>query len=126
YFVDDYQPNGVLPPVRKPLDDYAPLQRADASSLDELAWGLVYPDFFWSLFPFAKGFYFCPFHFVNGPNLMSDRGTALQDAWKLTKSLKTATLSNWRREVAKGKRPAVVFNATFVETGERLLLSTTD
>jgi len=31
-----------------------------------------------------------------------------------------------RREVAKGNKPAVVFNATIVETGERLLLATTD
>jgi hypothetical protein len=31
-----------------------------------------------------------------------------------------------RPEVAKGNKPAVVFNATIVETGERLLLATTD
>jgi hypothetical protein len=67
-----------------------------------------------------------PFFLLNGPNLVSDRGSALENAWKRTDTLAKGTLSKWRPEVAKGNKPAVVFNATLVETGERLLLSTTD
>jgi Patatin-like phospholipase len=126
YIVDAYQANGQLPKVGEQLDYYKPLKAAEASSLDDVAWGLVYPDFLWSLVPFWKGFYFYPFYLVNGPNLVSDRGTALENAWKRTDSLATATLSRWQPEVGKGNKPAVVFNATIVETGERLLLSTTD
>jgi hypothetical protein len=126
YIVDAYQSNGQLPQVGEQLDYYRPLKAAEASSLDDVAWGLVYPDFLWNLIPFWKGFYLYPFYLVNGPNLLSDRGSALENAWKRTDSLATATLSKWRPEVAKGNKPAVVFNATIVETGERLLLSTTD
>jgi hypothetical protein len=126
YIVDAYQANGQLPQVGDQLDYYKPLKAAEASSLDDVAWGLVYPDFLWALIPFWKGFYFYPFYLVNGPNVFSDRGSALENAWKRTDSLATATLSKWQPDVAKGNKPAVVFNATIVETGERLLLSTTD
>jgi len=126
YIVDAYQPDGRLPKVGVSLDDYPPVRAAEASSLDDVAWGLVYPDFLWSFAPFAKGFYLYPFYLVNGPNLVSDRGFTLEQAWQRTDSLANATLSQWRTEVAKGSKPAVVFNATIVETGERLLLSTTD
>jgi Patatin-like phospholipase len=126
YIVDAYQANGQLPQVGDQLDYYKPLKAAEASSLDDVAWGLVYPDFLWALIPFWKGFYFYPFYLVNGPNVFSDRGSALENAWKRTDSLATATLSRWQPDVAKGNKPAVVFNATIVETGERLLLSTTD
>jgi hypothetical protein len=121
YIVDAYS-KGRLPPIST-LDNYPPIAHAEASSLDEVAFGLVYPDFVWSFFPFAKGFYFKPFSIINGPNLTSDRGSALETAWELTDTLKTATLAKWRQQVADGQLPAVIFNATLVETGERLLLS---
>jgi hypothetical protein len=50
---------------------------------------------------------------------------ALENSWKRTPSLATATLDEWRRDAAAGHRPAVIFNSTIVETGERMLLGTT-
>jgi len=56
-----------------------------------------------------------------------DRGVALERAlaersdgrlWK--------PLAQWRAGVVEGWRPAVVFNATVVESGERMLMGTTD
>jgi hypothetical protein len=39
--------------------------------------------------------------------------------------LKRATLRGWQKDVARGELPAVIFNATIIETGERLAFSTT-
>jgi len=35
-------------------------------------------------------------------------------------------LSDWRQDVWKGTRPAVIFNATSSETGERFVVASTD
>jgi hypothetical protein len=59
-----------------------------------------------------------------------DRGRALEAA--LTRELPnrrhhlSSPLADWREGVLKGWRPAVVFNATVVESGQRFLLGTTD
>ncbi len=90
---------------------------AEASSLDEVAWGLTYPDFVWTIAPFLKGVY--------RPFLVKDRGSALEDAWKRTETLSTATLDMWRADLQHGLRPAVLFNATVAENGQRMLLATT-
>jgi len=57
---------------------------------------------------------------------------ALEKAWCLSSApLASATgqmddpLSDWNQRVAAGKIPALVMNATVAETGERLLLATT-
>ena len=125
YFVDAYKPDGTLPRVGDDLESYTAVIESQASSLDEVTWGLVYPDLFWSLFPPLRGLWFRPFHVLNGPNLTSDRGTALEDSWRLSSTLRSATLGGWQRDTAAGIRPAVIFNATIVETGARFLLSTT-
>ena len=39
--------------------------------------------------------------------------------------LQKATLGGWQKDVARGELPAVIFNATIIETGERLAFSTT-
>src|SRR6266478_999781 len=89
--------------------------RAEASSLDDIACGLVYPDFLRIFVPFFKHL---------------DRGRALEAA--LTRELPKrrdhlfSPLSDWREGVLEGWRPSVVFNATVVESGERFLLGTTD
>jgi len=107
YFVDAYDPRTHrlqrdLQPVR---------QRAEASSQDDIAWGLAYPDLLRAVLP-----WFWKHH---------DRGMALENA--LTRGPGVSVpLSAWRRGVREGWRPATVFNATVVDTGERLLLSTTD
>ena len=53
-----------------------------------MAWGLTYPDLLWTLAPFIKPLY--------RPWLVKDRGSALEDAWKQTRSLRDATLEGWR------------------------------
>jgi hypothetical protein len=56
--------------------------------------------------------------------MLGDRGQALETAW--TRSLEVGRLlSDWRTEVWSDLRPANVFNATLVDTGERLLIGTT-
>jgi hypothetical protein len=112
YVVDAYQSGHLLRPA---LD--AAVKSAEASSLDDVAWGLTYPDLVWSVFPFLKGVY--------RPFLVKDRGSALEDAWKRTPGLPGATLDKWRLDLKDRVRPAVMFNATVAETGQRMLLSTT-
>jgi hypothetical protein len=115
YVVDAYR-GGHLPAH---LLEQA-VKAAEASSLDQVAWGLTYPDLVWTLAPFLK-----PLH---RPWLVKDRGSALEDAWKRTSSLGDATLDRWRRDLVatpQRERPAVLFNATVAETGQRMLLSTT-
>jgi Patatin-like phospholipase len=114
YFVSEYDANGAgLPSSPKDLEEG--VARAEASSLDDIAWGLVYPDFLRIFVP--------AFEHV-------DRGRALEAA--LTRELPNrehhlySPLSDWREGVLEGWRPAVVFNATVVESGERFLLGTTD
>jgi hypothetical protein len=62
---------------------------------------------------------------VTGTELALDRGIALENAWKRTPTLQQATLDMWRYDLADGRRPAVLFNATIAETGQQLLLGTT-
>jgi len=106
------------------LDDATALdmavKAAEASSLDEVAWGLTYPDLIWTAFPFLKGLY--------RPFLVKDRGSALEDAWKRTPTLGRATLDQWRADLVAQPlrtRPAVLFNATVAETGQRMVFGTT-
>ncbi|MFL6214993.1 MAG: patatin-like phospholipase family protein [Blastocatellia bacterium] len=96
-----------------------PNEAAAKSSLDEVAWGLVWPDFLRSLIPWLLGG-------------LIGRGRALEKAWLLNSALDLTAenhmdqpLSNWNEAVANGKLPAVVMNATIAEAGERLLLATT-
>jgi len=132
FFVNAYGPDGALSGDSR----VTALERARASSLDEVAWGLVYPDLFWAAFPFLKGLYFYQVwpprvRLVSGLNLTSDRGAALERAWAHDSSLDPetddhATLAGWARDAERGMRPAILFNATLAETGQRFLLGTTD
>jgi|HubBroStandDraft_6_1064221.scaffolds.fasta_scaffold00449_11 hypothetical protein len=96
-----------------------PDDAAAESSLDEVAWGLAWPDFLRAL---------CPWIFRN----FIGRGRALERAWCLNSMgaqqavghLDTP-LSSWNDEVSRGQLPAVVMNATIAESGYRLLLATT-
>lgn len=114
YFVNEYAPDGSgLPPDAPTLE--SAVGQSEASSLDDIAWGLVYPDFLRIFIPvFGR----------------LDRGAALEAA--LTRELPNRKhrlerpLAEWRDGVLQGWRPAVVFNATVVESGERFLLGTTD
>jgi hypothetical protein len=98
-----------------------PDEAAAMSSLDEVAWGLAWPDFLRALFPWLFGLL-----------IRIGRGRALERAWVLnsipdSKNPKDLDdpLSSWNALVTDGKIPAVIMNATITETGERLLFATT-
>jgi hypothetical protein len=111
YFVENYRDGGF---------DHARandvVAKAEASSLDDVAWGAVYPDLIGNLFPPVRLW-------------LGDRGDALERAW--TRDARDAgtngvgaLLAHWREQVWSADRPANIFNATLVDTGERLLMGT--
>jgi len=96
-----------------------PVKAASDSSLDEVAWGLAWPDFLRAILPWVFG------HLIG-------RGRALEKAWCLSAAANPEqgsgldhALSSWNRRAAEGSLPAIIMNATVCETGERLLLGTT-
>jgi hypothetical protein len=101
YFLNAYDVHGAIAP-----HDRTAFEQSRTSSLEDVAWGFLYPDF-WRLFvPFLVHW---------------DRGKALENAWTRA-GAPTAPLASWRDT----NRPAAIFNATLAETGGRLLMSTTD
>ena len=86
------------------------------SSLDDVAWALVYRDFTRIFLPYVS---------TSAEDKFIDRGYALEETWRNRGGI-NANLSNWRIGVKEGNRPAVIFNSTVTETGEPLLLSNTD
>jgi Patatin-like phospholipase len=93
---------------------------AAKSSLSEVTHALAYEDLLRA---------FCPFLISD---IYSDRGKALEKAWIENASensdyateLGTATLKTWTKATAERKLPAVIFNSTIVEEGQRLAFST--
>lgn len=109
YFLAAYR-DGRLPEgeaLRREL-----MERATRSSLDAAAWGLVYPDALRTAAP-----WFAP-RYV-------DRGWALERAWDAVGGC-GASLAAWRSDAARGLRPAVAFNTTLAESGEKLVIGTFD
>jgi hypothetical protein len=115
YFVNEYEQDGSFP--QKKVEWNAIVGRAEGSSLDHIAWGLLYPDLVRMLWPYEPEW---------------DRGRALQRAW-----LRIGTgwdnsmgikrgLTKWQKDADRGRRPAVIFNTTVAETGKPLVLATTD
>jgi hypothetical protein len=98
------------------------VEAAKASSLSQAVRGLAYSDLWRAIFPL----------FV--PDIYDDRSERLEQAWinndiqrfhwTNEASLRNATLSQWRHDLANHKRPAIIFNSTVVETGERFTFST--
>ena len=113
YFVNEYE-EGRLPPDDE-LEEI--VRRAERSSLDEIAWGLLYPDLLRTIIPMPTPW---------------DRGRALEEAWLRSDASWARSegiregLSAWRQDARAGYRPAVIFNTTIAETGERLPLATTE
>jgi hypothetical protein len=99
YFLNQYH-DGQLP-----ADLESVMRQAEASSLDDVAWGASYPDLVRTVFPVFR----------------VDRGQALEWAWTRDGGV-AARLAQWRDDVYAGSRPAVIFNTTVVDTGERLLV----
>src|SRR5581483_10194273 len=110
YFVNGYASSGSGLPDAAGLEEI--VRQASQSSLDEVAWGLVYPDLLRSIFPFFLG---------DG----IDRGKAMEEAWRKAGNI-TARLSDWREDARRGTRPAIIFNATIADTGQRMLIATSD
>jgi len=112
YFSAAYR-NGEVPKA----DSNTILANAEESSLDQVAWGLSYPDLLFVLFPWLK----------DGNLAFMDRGRILESSWRnrLPDSQHDATLASWKTDAAQGLRPAVIFNSTLVESGDRYLLSST-
>jgi hypothetical protein len=88
---------------------------AGRSSLASVGWGLLYPDVARTV-PFLGAFF--------SPEDI-DRGWALESAW--TSGWKNPpNMSDWRADTARGTRPAVIFNATAAESGQRFIVASTD
>jgi len=109
--------NGDFPTDDKTLEGVR--FNARRSSLSAVGWGFLYPDLARTV-PLV-GTVFVP--------EWLDRGWSLQTAWatgwRETNS-REPTLVDWREDVARGVRPAVIFNATTSESGQRFLTSSTD
>jgi hypothetical protein len=91
------------------------LEVACESSLSHIAWGLAFRDLLR---------YFVPIGAALG---WGNRAWALEKAWRRFEDFPVHTsLGEWERDVAAGKLPASVFNATLVETGDRFAISTVD
>jgi predicted acylesterase/phospholipase RssA len=107
-------------PERQESFDYAGLNKisevASDSSLDDIAWALVYRDIPRLFFPYAN---------PSSEDKLVDRGFMLEEFWRNRGNVQ-ADLSNWRLGVAEGMRPATIFNSTIAETGEPLIFATTD
>lgn len=98
-----------------PADQRDDIRKSAAtSSLGEAAWGMACADLPRLILPA-----------VLLPN-RQDRGWALEQAWRRAGLRPDNTLLGWRDEVAAGERPTVIFNATLMETGQRLTISTHD
>lgn len=117
YFLNEYE-DGRLPKDPGELEKI--VDRTEGSSLDEISWGVLYPDLVRTFFP-------NPFVWNHW-----DRGRALEVAW-LRRDVEWANrerieqgLSTWRRDADDRDRPAAIFNTAVVETGQRLPLATTD
>lgn len=90
-------------------------QKVVQSSLDDIAWATVYRDFWRVSLPYLER--------SSGAKLM-DRGYMLERTWR-NRGI-GANLADWRAGVKEGTRPAAIFNSTIAESGEPLLLATTD
>jgi hypothetical protein len=92
---------------------------AASSSLREVAWGFAYPD--------ARRI------FIGRWAGKEDRAIAMEQAWRQYRqpgSEETTEwcgadhmISAWRKLAADGEQPAVIFNATITETGQRFLIT---
>ncbi len=97
-------------PVHSALLPPAIVPAAEHDSLQAISWGLVHPDFWRIVFPFAI------------PNTR-DRG------WALERTIAQASLTNHlllsQLSARTGERPALLFNSTEAETGAPIVFPTT-
>jgi len=116
FVVGPYSGKGDYPSTAQ---DLATIRyNAMRSSLGAVGWGLVYPDVARTV----------PLLGSAVPETL-DRGWSLENAWATSwreAKLRSPTMTEWRKDVMGGTRPAVIFNATATESGERFLLASTD
>jgi hypothetical protein len=86
------------------------------SSLDQIAWALVYHDILRI---------FLPFWDFRSKESLFDRGYILEQTWRDRGHIQ-ANLGDWRKGVLEGQRPGTIFNSTIDETGQPLAMPTTD
>jgi hypothetical protein len=115
YFLDRWQDGGAVLPADALAfgADGRPragsiCERAMASSLEATAWGLAFPDLLRIVFPLVV-------------SRTDDRGARIEEAWRARLSHPEARLTDWTPRVLRGDMPVPVFNATVVETGQRML-----
>jgi hypothetical protein len=118
YFAGTYDQDGKVPLAT--LGDVR--NNAYHSSLSSVGWGLLYPD----LLRILPGIGSASTHlFGNGV----DRGWALEQDWLRNWTGHTwqtpPTIGEWSDDAARGTRPAMIFNATAAESGQRFLMSST-
>ena len=101
YYADTYTTGG--PNSDKVRDN------SRSSSLRQASWGLAYPDLWRGVFPYVAPRY-------------KDRGWALETTFR-QRLTNDPTLESWSERLAQGAMPAVILNATLVETGGRFLLT---
>jgi hypothetical protein len=91
------------------------------SSLEPMVQRMVFEDWWRTLMP--------------GIPIATDRGRAAEQAWRDSIHIKEAApsddwlkqpLSEWAKLAASGVAPAVLFNTTIVDTGERAIFATAD
>jgi Patatin-like phospholipase len=115
YFVNEYKDGRIDPNTKL----HSIVDRAEGSSIDEISWGVLYPDLVRTILSIPL-----PFGW--------DRGRALEEAWLRhdipweSRAGIEEGLTDWREDAEKGERPAVIFNTTITESGQRLPLATTD
>jgi hypothetical protein len=105
YFLDRFSPAG--PPAPNVLERI--VDAAGQPSLDNVAWGLAYPDLLRT--------------FLWLPDKTLDRGWAMEQAWRSHMTQPNLRLSQWREGMRKGWLPATVLNSTASETGQQFLLT---
>ncbi len=116
FVVAPYSGTGQYPSTDEDLS--AVRFNAKRSSLSAVGWGLTYPDLARTV-PVFGGFV----------RETLDRGWSLENSWATgwrEKNRKTPKMKEWRSDARQGFRPAVIFNATSSETGDRFLISSTD
>ena len=118
FFLNQYSAGPGRPGFQLPDrdDNFSKLvELASAPALDDVGWALVYRDLPGILVPWS----------ASAEDVLLDRGRMLELAWQ-SRTRNFGNLSAWRDGVKEGWRPAAIFNATIAETGEPLLLATTD
>ena len=116
FVVAPYTGNGAYPTNDVELKEVR--FNTKRSSLSAVGWGLAYPDLFRTMPLFGAG---VPEKFDRGWSLENSWSTVWRDA-----HLPTPRLARWRQDVYDGVRPAVIFNATASDSGERFLIASTD